>query len=81
MIGWIPRRGNLDVDPEFVSASGGDYRLAAGSPCVGAGDETLLPADAADLDGDLDVAEPLPYDLDGNDRIRGGVLDLGAYEQ
>ncbi|MBN1771108.1 MAG: hypothetical protein JXB32_07605 [Deltaproteobacteria bacterium] len=79
--GGFAGTGNLDVDPEFVSVSGGDLHLDAGSPCVGAGSAALLPADAADLDGDLDVAEPLPHDLDGNARVQGGTLDMGAYEQ
>ena len=40
--------GNLSVDPLFTDAANGDYTLAAGSPCIDAGDP-----DAAydDLDG------------------------------
>lgn len=30
--------GNITVDPMFVNAGGGDYRLAPGSPCIDAGD-------------------------------------------
>jgi len=39
--------GNITNDPVFVNASGDDYRLAAGSPCIDAGD----PASPLDPDG------------------------------
>jgi len=34
-----------DVDPMFVDAAMGDYRLQAGSPAIGAGDPAILTAD------------------------------------
>ena len=34
----------------------------------------------ADLDGDGDTAEAIPIDLKGNQRVRGGWIDMGAYE-
>jgi hypothetical protein len=57
-----------------------DLRLSAGSPCIDAGDNNSIPADTADLDGDGDVNEPIPFDLDGNPRIVGAAVDMGAYE-
>lgn len=36
--GGLPGPGNLDVDPAFEDRSGGDFRLAPGSPAVDAGD-------------------------------------------
>lgn len=68
--GWSGA-GNIDVDPVFVDAAGGDYRLAEGSPCIDAGDNAYVVND---------------YDLDGNPRIADGngdgvaVVDMGAYE-
>ncbi len=52
----------------------------AGSPCADAGDDTALPADLLDLDGDGDTQEPLPIDIDGDDRIIGGSVDMGSDE-
>ena len=86
--------GNLDGTdpanaPRFVDADGpdgafgtldDDVRLALGSPAIGAGDDTALPADVADLDGDGNTSETIPFDLAGNARIQDGTVDLGAYE-
>lgn len=56
---------NMTNDPAFVDAAGGDYRLRAASPCVDAGDNTLMRGST---------------DLDGNPREVSGVVDMGAYE-
>jgi len=91
---WLGE-GNIDADPFFVElgfwdANGvwveGDYHLLPGSPCIDVGDNTAVPADTADLDGDGNTTEPIPFDLDGNPRIVDGnddgnsVVDMGAYE-
>jgi parallel beta-helix repeat protein len=56
---------NLDnEDPLFVGS--GDYHLAVLSPCINSGDN-----DAPDLP---------TTDKDGNPRIMGGTVDMGAYE-
>ncbi len=98
--------GNIKIDPKFVSASPGpdgkwgtaddvlaDLRLAAGSPCIDAGSNADVPADAADLNGNGNVTEPLPYDLAGNPRFvddptapdtgigTAPIVDIGAYER
>ena len=52
-------------DPSFVDAANGDYRLAAGSPCIDAGDNSYV------------VGET---DLSGNQRIVNGTIDIGCYE-
>jgi parallel beta-helix repeat protein len=76
-------------DPLFVDADGPDnitgtdddnLRLLAGSPCINAGDNDVIPLDSADLDGDGNTSEPIPFDLDGNLRIAFGYVDMGAYE-
>lgn len=42
--------GNLNVDPLFLSVSSNDLRLAAGSPCIDAGDPALSDPDGSRLD-------------------------------
>lgn len=41
---------NLHVDPRFVDLAGKNYRLADGSPCLNAGDPTILDADGSPSD-------------------------------
>jgi predicted outer membrane repeat protein len=78
--------GNIGADPLFVDPNNADYHLVPGSPCIDRGDNNSVPADAADLDGDGDTNEPIPFDLDNNARIVDGnndgnsVVDMGAYE-
>jgi hypothetical protein len=84
--------GNLDDDPKFVSFidpgafgvtlpnEGGDFALNEDSPALNAGSLLLLPLDPADLDNDGDLAEQLPVDLAGNQRVVGPTVDMGPYE-
>ena len=57
--------GNIDAAPLFADAVGGDYHLLTDSPCVDTGDNSLV---------------TVGMDLDGNPRIIGGTVDMGAYE-
>ena len=81
--------GNSETDPMFVDAAGcdgvagtadDDVRLAAGSLGVDAGRTFLLPTDLADLDGDGNASEAIPFDVAGNGRVLGRAVDVGAYE-
>lgn len=54
-------------DPMFMDVATGDLRLGSSSPAIDAGDATFLPAYQTE-------------DLDGNPRILGVEVDLGAYE-
>jgi len=66
--GWTGKYGgigNHGKDPLFVDADSGNLRLMDGSPCINKGDDGA-------------VGEPL--DLDGNPRILGRAVDMGAYE-
>ncbi len=93
--------GNIGVDPRFADAAGSDssvgtpdddLRLRSGSPAADAGDNSRVPADTADLDGDANTAEPTPLDLAGAARFSNGpcspntgvgappIVDMGAYE-
>lgn len=64
----------------------GDLRLLSYAECLDAGSNAALPADVADLDGDGDTTEELPFDLGGLERVHDGdgdntmVVDMGAHE-
>lgn len=68
VLGSLTSSGNLvGVDPIFVDTVGGNYRLVLGSPGVDAGTDSPP--------GGLG-----PLDLDGDARIQGPRVDVGAYE-
>jgi hypothetical protein len=80
----FPGQANQNTDPLFVNDDPGvgplDLHLGSGSPCIDAGSTALLLADEADLDGDDNITEPLPFDLDESARVAGAAVDMGAYE-
>lgn len=57
--------GNFTNAPLFVDQPGGNLHLQPTSPCINAG---------------LNATVSGATDLDGNPRIRGGTVDVGAYE-
>ena len=61
----LPGSTDLSVDPEFMNRSGGDYHLSLTSPLIDAGDDVRLSGEV---------------DLDGQSRLAGAHVDIGAYE-
>ncbi len=57
--------GNIDRDPHFLAPLRGDFRLAAGSPCLDAGDNGSVTA---------------TQDLGGRPRVQEAVVDMGCCE-
>jgi len=60
-------QGNIDAQSCFTDVVNSDYRLLWNSPCIDAGDPDYIP-------------EINETDLDGNPRIMGDAIDMGAYE-
>jgi len=76
---------NISSDPKTYESGG----LMPGSACIDAGNDALVPPDTYNLDNDVDIYEPLPYDVLGNPRFvddpatpngAGGIVDMGAFE-
>ncbi len=61
---------NIFADPMFIDPAGGDYKLLRESPCIDAGDSSVIGPDEKDIEG--------------KPRIQFGgkaeVVDIGAYE-
>lgn len=57
--------GNITDAPFFVDQAGGDFHLQPYSPCVDSGDNAYVASTT---------------DFDGNPRIVGSKVDIGAYE-
>jgi hypothetical protein len=57
--------GNITNEPLFIDVVGNNLRLQSNSPCVNSGKNAYIP--------------PGP-DLDGDPRVVGGTVDIGAYE-
>jgi parallel beta-helix repeat protein/predicted outer membrane repeat protein len=58
--------GNISQDPQLVSLSYGDLHIQPGSPCRNAGDSSL--------------GVPDDTDIDGQPRVQGAAIDIGADE-
>ena len=60
-----PGPHNIHADPKFVDLAAGNYRLLPTSLCINVG---------------LNSVESGSLDMDGQPRIQGGIVDIGAYE-
>ncbi len=65
-VDFVPDQGNLIDEPKLTNPDLADYRLQASSPCINAGSNQAW----------MELAQ----DLEGNPRIIGGIVDMGAYE-
>jgi alpha-tubulin suppressor-like RCC1 family protein len=57
--------GSITNAPLFVNEAGGDFHLQSNSPCINSGNNAYV---------------SVTNDFDGNPRIVGGTVDIGAYE-
>ncbi|MBN2528831.1 MAG: hypothetical protein JXR76_20745 [Deltaproteobacteria bacterium] len=69
-----------DEDDAFDPWPNMPYRLGTGSPLRDAGNKNYLFGDPADLDGDGDLAEDVPLDFYGGQRVINGQVDVGIAE-
>jgi hypothetical protein len=57
--------GNITNEPVFANLAAGDFHLQSNSPCINSGNNACV---------------SVTSDFDGNPRIVGGTVDIGAYE-
>jgi len=82
------------ADPAFAAPESGDFRLSSNSPAIDAGNSAAVPPDVTDLDGDGNLTESIPLDLDRRPRFFDdphtpdagmtvpplAIVDMGPYE-
>jgi len=69
---WDNGDNNINVDPLFMHADAGDYRLKSRSQCIDSGETQAPGIPNKDIEGN---SRPVDGDRDGN-----AVIDMGAYE-
>ncbi len=87
---------DADGADDVVGTEDDNLELAAGSPCIDAGNNDAVLADTADLDQDGNTSEKTPLDLAGNARFTDDpvvvdtgnpatgypeIVEMGAYER
>jgi len=65
--GWGSAVWAISSTPQFYDEAAGDLRLRSISPCIDSGWSAGVPSG-------------ITTDLDGNPRIAGSAVDMGAYE-
>jgi hypothetical protein len=70
----------ITSNPQMENAAAGDFRLMSTSPAIDAGNDDYLPMDVMDLDSDGLYFELVPVDMNGDSRLAGSGLDMGAFE-
>lgn len=64
--------GNIANLPLLVNSTNGDFHLQSNSPCINSGNNLYLTNNSDSV--------YIEQDFDGNPRIVGGTVDIGAYE-
>jgi hypothetical protein len=67
MVPWLSTETEYCADPKFVDPDNGDYHLSAESPCIDPWNSGYSVSGAT-------------TDLDGMQRLRGELVDVGCYE-
>ena len=72
----------IDTSLQNNGGTTATHALVTGSVAINGGSNEFVVADTADLDGDGNIIETIPYDQRGSgfSRINGTTVDIGAYE-
>ena len=79
--GTIFITNSISADPLFVNPAARNLRLlSSSSPCVDTGSNGRIGKDVVDVDENGNSTEEVPWDKDGDSRVQGPIVDMGAYE-
>jgi hypothetical protein len=73
--------GNITNEPVFANLSTGDFHLQSNSPCINSGvNAGLTVSNSFFINPSNAYLTFITNDFDGNPRVAGGMVDIGAYE-